>query len=95
MEGNPFTRKKDSATDQEIMTGIRAGGVTRQWYENLFFLRYKEMVRLRPRKYRISDEEALDAYTEAFLAVIDHITTQRFRGEASLKTYLSRIFRNK
>ncbi|MEZ4828394.1 MAG: sigma-70 family RNA polymerase sigma factor [Bacteroidia bacterium] len=87
--------KKDSATDQEIMAGIRAGGVTRQRYENLFFLRNKEMVRLRPRKYRITEDDALDAYTEAFLAVVDHIVSGRFRGEASLKTYLSRIFRNK
>ncbi|MDX2250591.1 MAG: sigma-70 family RNA polymerase sigma factor [Bacteroidia bacterium] len=87
--------KKDAATDREILAGLRTGGITRQRYENLFFMQYKDFVRLRPRKYRISDEEALDAYTEAFLAVVDNVLAGSFRGEASLKTYLSRIFRNK
>ena len=86
---------KKAATDQEIIQGIRSGGVQRERYEYLLYRLYANFVIKRPGKYRISNEEARDAYTEAFLAVVDHINSGRFRGESSLKTYLSRIFRNK
>ena len=86
---------KKSATDQEIIEGIRKGGVERQRYEYMLYRRHAEFVVRRPRKYNLTDEEARDAYTEAFMAVTDHISNGRFRGESSLKTYLSRIFRNK
>lgn len=83
------------SSDSDIIAAIRAGGLTRTRVENALYAEYAYMVWRRPRKYRLSDEEARDAYTEAFLAVVDHIVTERFRGESSIKTYLSRIFRNK
>lgn len=84
-----------STTDQEIIEAIRKGGIVRERCEYIFYRRYVSFVARRPRKYKITDEEARDAYTEAFLAVVDHILSGRFRGDSSLKTYLSRIFRNK
>lgn len=86
---------KKAATDAEIVNGIRVGGVERERYEYLLYRRHMDFVAKRPRKYRISDEEARDAYTEAFLSVVNQIIDRRFRGDSSIKTYLSRIFRNK
>ncbi|MEO1449494.1 MAG: sigma-70 family RNA polymerase sigma factor [Bacteroidota bacterium] len=83
------------SSDADIIAAIRAGGANRTRCENALYTEYAYLVWRRPRKYKLSDDEARDAYTEAFLAVVDHIVTERFRGESSIKTYLSRIFRNK
>lgn len=87
--------RRSTATDEEIIAAIQAGGLQRQRFEELLFLRHLDFVRKRPRKYALSNEEARDAYTDAFLVVAAHIRSGKFRGESSLKTYLSRIFRNK
>lgn len=81
--------------DISIIEGIRQGGVVRERSEFALYQKYAQFVAKRPRKYGLSDEQARDAYTDAFLVVIDHILSERFRGESTLKTYLSRIFRNK
>lgn len=83
------------ATDAEIIGAIQSGGAQRQRFENLLYRRHMDFVRKRPRKYALTPEEARDAYTDAFLVVTDHILSGKFRGDSSLKTYLSRIFRNK
>lgn len=83
------------ATDQEIIEGLRAGGAARQRCEKALYQRHLEFVRLRPRKYQLSQEEARDCYTDAFLVVVDHVISGRFEGRSSLKTYFSKIFRNK
>ncbi|GAB4421708.1 MAG: hypothetical protein OHK0039_36910 [Bacteroidia bacterium] len=81
--------------DAELIEGIRAGGTTRARTILLLYRQYLDLARRRSRRYRIDDEEAGDAYTDAVLTVVEHIAGQRYRGEASIKTYLSRIFRNK
>ncbi len=84
-----------SATEEEIIVALRQGGRTRREHEELLYRRHVDFVRLRPRKYQLSEEEARDCYTDAFLVVVDHIVSGRFEGRSSLKTYFSRIFRNK
>ena len=85
----------ETSSDAEIIAGLRQGGVEQTRTEAMLYRRHADFVYKRPRKYRLSDEEARDAYTEAFLAVVSHVRSGRFRGESSIKTYLSRIFRNK
>ena len=86
---------KKAHSDQTIIDHIRKGGVQRSRYESILYQQYAYFVPKRPGKYALNDEEALDAYTEAFMAVVDHVVSGRFKGESSIKTYLSRIFRNK
>jgi RNA polymerase sigma factor (sigma-70 family) len=86
-------RKKVS--DTELIQALRSGGTRREKYEYHLYRLHIDFVSKRPRKYKLSDEEARDAYTDAFMIVVDHIISGRFRGESSIKTYLSRIFRNK
>lgn len=87
--------RNSPTTDAEIIEAIRSGGAQRQRVENLLYRQHMDFVRKRPRKYALTSEEARDAYTDAFLVVIDHILSGKFRGDSSLKTYLSRIYRNK
>ena len=83
------------ATDHQIIAALRKGGRERRAYEATLYRRHLEFVKLRPRKYQLTEEEARDCYTDAFLVVVDHVVSGRFEGRSSLKTYLSRIFRNK
>ncbi len=82
-------------SDEAIILEIRLGGIHGELAKTNLFRQYAYFVRKRPAKYGLTEEDALDAYTDAYLAVIDHIKSGRFRGESSIKTYLSRIFRNK
>ena len=86
---------QETLSDADLIDAIRAGGRRRREAETVFFRQYRYLVVKRPRRYRLSEEEARDAYTDAVIAVVDHIAAGRFRGESSVKTYLSRIFRNK
>lgn len=63
--------------------------------EKCLFERYLELSLKLQYKYRLTREEARDAYTDAFLVVVQHIANQRFEEKSSLKTYLYRILRNK
>ena len=84
-----------STDDQKIIDALKEGGSQRLQFEKLLFRKYAYFVPHRPGKYRLSEEEAKDAYADAFIAVIGNIVSGKFRGESTLKTYLSRIFRNK
>ncbi|MCI4668623.1 MAG: sigma-70 family RNA polymerase sigma factor [Bacteroidia bacterium] len=86
---------KSDATDTDIIEGLRGDAATRKKFEYLLYRKFAYLVPSRPGKYRLDEDEARDAYTDSFLAVVDNITSGKFRGEASLKTYISRIFRNK
>lgn len=82
-------------SDQTLIQEIQAGGMHAERATATLFRQYAFFVKKRPAKYALNEEDALDAYSDAYLAVIDHIKSGRFRGESSIKTYLSRIFRNK
>lgn len=82
-------------SDQSLILDIQAGGIRAERAAAGLFRQYAFFVKKRPAKYALNDEDALDAYSDAYLAVVDHIKSGRFRGESSIKTYLSRIFRNK
>lgn len=85
----------DVYSDQELIDGLTGPAIQAERFEYSLFRKYAYFIRSRPRKYGLSEEEAADCYTEAFLAVVSHIKSRQFRGESSIKTYLSRIYRNK
>ena len=47
------------------------------------------------KKYRLSEDDAFDAYSDAILSVIQNIRKGDFEGRASLKTYTFQVFQNK
>lgn len=85
----------DGYSDQELIDGLTGPAIQAERFEYSLFRKYAYFIGSRPRKYALSEEDASDCYTEAFLAVVSQIKSKQFRGESSIKTYLSRIFRNK
>ena len=77
------------------MKGYNGGGTSREKWVRLFFDTHAGYVGRGLQLHRVSQEEALDAYTDAVLVVVDHIISGKFRGESKVSTYLFRIFSNK
>lgn len=89
-------KKNASAfTDEEIIEGLRDRKYNRTVFENHLFDQHKGFVQQAIEKYRLSKEDALSAYADAILALIDQMEKGNFRGESKLSTYLYKIFQNK
>ena len=56
---------------------------------------YSYFVREGVRKFSISEDEALDAYSDTILVTIEKVADLTFKAESSLKTYIHQIFHNK
>lgn len=84
-----------SVSDQEIVEGLRAGGLERRKHENALFARYIYLVKQYEKKYSLPEEEVLSAYSDTILTVITNVVNGSFEGRASLKSYTSQIFMNK
>ena len=87
---------KAIVSDQLILEGIQAGGAKQELaikrlYEQYFHLVYNG----RKKYHQLSDDDLLTAYNSAIVSLRRHILNQSFRGDASLWTYLNKIFYNK
>ena len=87
-----FARK---IADQELINGIRAGGMQRRFFENSLYDKYHYLIQDAARKHKISVEDSSMAYSDAILKSIENIATGRFEGRSELKTYIYQIFFNK
>lgn len=75
--------------EQTILDNIRAGKQTGATY---VFNQYgKRLLPFFERQFKLSHEEAEDALQETFIAFIKSVREDKFRREASLFTYLSKI----
>jgi RNA polymerase sigma factor (sigma-70 family) len=81
--------------EREILSNLTQTGTTRRKSEDLLFLKYRYFVGEGMRKYRLSQDESIDAYSEAILSFTREHSMGRFEGRSSLKTYLFKIFVNK
>lgn len=82
-------------TDEEIIEGIRAGGILRQKLAAQIYQQYMGYVYKGQQRYKLNLEEARDAYADAITGVCRHIEEGRFRGESKLSTYLFKSFSNR
>ena len=82
-------------TDPQIIENLQHDGIDRRKAEDQLFSRFMYFVREGTQKYSLSEEDALEAYSDTILSAIESITTGVFEGRSSLKTYLYRIFHNK
>ena len=82
-------------SDAELIAGIRAGGTQRRLYENKLYQKYQSFITDGPRKHRLTEDDCASAYSDAMLAIFDHISSGRFEGRSELKTYITQIFNNK
>ena len=88
---NPLSVLKDP----EIIEQLRQTGIARRKAEDQLFNKFSYFVQQGMRKYSISEEDALEVYSDTILSAIEKISSGQFEGRSSLKTYLFRIFHNK
>lgn len=79
-------------TDGEIIQSIRHGGSGQEQSLHLLFSRHQVWVKVAISKHKLSEDEALDAFSDAILALRKQVLLDKFRGESKLSTYLHSIF---
>ncbi|MEZ4829734.1 MAG: sigma-70 family RNA polymerase sigma factor [Bacteroidia bacterium] len=82
-------------SDEEIVAGIRIGGIQRQRMTDYLYTRHMDFVGKGRRKYRITEEEAVDAYGDAIIGLCNRIALDAFQSEGNLSGYLYRAFSNR
>lgn len=84
-----------SVSEQQIVEGLKAGGLERRKHENALFAQFMYLVKQYEKKYSLPEEDVLGAYSDTILTVITNVINGSFEGRASLKSYTSQIFMNK
>ena len=79
-------------TDAAIIEAIQAGGAKQEACLNYLFDQNKGLVGSAISRHQISEEEALDAYTDAIIAFRRQVTQGKFRGESKISTYFYTIY---
>lgn len=81
--------------DTRLMEGLQKGGLAGRQYEDQLYLSYNYFIREGCTKYSLAKDDSFSAYSDAVIAVINNIRSQKFEGRSSLKTYLFQVFCNK
>ena len=81
--------------DQEIISRIRSGGRAREEATTYLIEQHQAFIYQIQQKLSLDAEHAQDAFTDALMALLDHIDRSVFRGDSKLSTYFYRIFFNK
>lgn len=81
--------------DNNLMAGILEGGIEQERMIRQIYQTYFYYVRQAINKHKISEDEAIDAYTDAVMVLRQKIVSGSFRGESTIATFLYRIFFNK
>ncbi|MEL6671063.1 MAG: sigma-70 family RNA polymerase sigma factor [Bacteroidota bacterium] len=82
-------------SDEEILEAIRANGVRGRRMTAYLFDKHQGYVINAVRKFRLSEEDARDVYTDAIIALNRQILQGKFRGDSKISTYLYSIFFNR
>ena len=87
--------KRETYSDQEIIEGIQSGGTRRQRIENYLFDQHAGLIYRGIKRYRLSEADALDVYSDSIIAVSAQIRNKRFQGKSKIRTFLFSIFSNR
>ena len=80
-------------TGEEIIQHLRSPlPAQRRKAENQLFFQYVYFINEATRKYRLSEDNVLDAFSDSVMAAIDAIVNGRFLEKCSLKTFLYQVF---
>ena len=88
-------RKKVTYTDQQIVEGILAGESQKQRITSYLYKQYVGYVIKGKRKYRISEEDAREAYADAIVGLCRQVERGVYRGDSKVSTYLFGAFSNR
>ena len=89
-----FTLKKlNGNCDEEIIKGLRVlGGNQQKAAEDAIFYRFSDLINAGIEKYQFSEEEALAAYSNAVLKVVQEVQSEGFSQKYCLRTLFSSLF---
>lgn len=89
-------RKKINGNNEQILiANIRSGGVNQERAMSELFKSYHAFVGMGQGRYRLSEDQSLQAFSDSLLSFRRQVLQENFRGESLIKTYLFRIFSNK
>lgn len=86
---------KTSIADDVLISGLGTSPAERRKYEAYLFDAHSYYIKLATARFGIKNEDAIDAYADSIIAVIDQIRRGHFRGESKLSSYLYQVYRNK
>ena len=90
-----FLKISFESAEREIIERLMQNGISKRKAEEDLFNMYSYFVREGIRKYSISEDDSIDAYSDTILTAIEKISNHTFEGRSSLKTYVFQIFHNK
>jgi RNA polymerase sigma factor (sigma-70 family) len=82
-------------TDSEIIHKINQGGSASEKCLEVFYNENTRLIRVMEKKYGITREASLDAYTDAIIDFKDQVRKGQFLQKSKCSTYLYSIFNNK
>lgn len=89
-----ITRNED-VSDDDILAGLKAGWKEREKFQTKLYNRFMHLIKMGARKYNMTEEKSASAYSDAIIAVIKNIITEKYEGRSSLQSYVYSIFFNK
>ena len=87
--------RKLTEADDALLKAIKAGGQAKEQAVSSLIDQYLYYVQNLQSKLGLSEEDAMDAYTDGILVLVNHAERDVFRGDSKLSTYLYRIIYNK
>ena len=81
-----------SWSDIQLKEAFSKRGALREQAARYFLQKNIHYIPLIAKKVGISEEEALDEYTDAVIDLIEQVNSGVFKGESKLSTYLYKIF---
>lgn len=81
--------------DIDILQGLQSDTRQRYAFERDLYNRYSYFIGEGAARYKLSDDDSFSAYSDAVLSFIQNVSSGRFDGRSSVKTYLFQIFSNK
>src|ERR1700724_2205747 len=84
-----------SFSENLILQGLKSEGFSRRNAEKELYKAFFYLIKEAEKKYGIEKEEAASIYSDAVLIIIKNVTSGKFEGRSSLKTYIYQIFSNK
>ncbi|MEO0581834.1 MAG: sigma-70 family RNA polymerase sigma factor [Bacteroidota bacterium] len=87
-------RRETSFSEQEIVQGLKKGGQSAERMLAYMYRTYREQVLIRLQQYSASEAEAADVFQDGIIQILMAVQQGKFRGDSSLKTYLSVVCRN-
>lgn len=91
----PSDKPLSNLKEPELIEQLKLNGLDKRKAEDQLFNQYSYFVQQGMHKYSISEDDALEVYSDTILSAIEKINGGHFEGRSSLKTYLFRIFHNK